>query len=159
VTSQISVAANHGSVSWDDLSWERSYDGMKAYSSSKVAFGLVGLELDRLSRTYGWGISSNLSHPGVAPTNLLAARPDLGRTRDTFGRRLIRVLSDRGILVRTVDSAQLPALLAATGLSPSPACSTDQAGRDTSAARQPKQKGLAVGEELVRREGIEPPTR
>jgi hypothetical protein len=115
VTSQISVAANHGSVSWDDLSWERSYDGMKAYSSSKIAFGLVGLELDRLSTTYGLGISSNLSHPGVAPTNLLAARPDLGRTRDTFGRRLIRVLSDRGILVGTVESAQLPALLAATG--------------------------------------------
>jgi NAD(P)-dependent dehydrogenase (short-subunit alcohol dehydrogenase family) len=47
VTSQISVAANQGSINWDDLNWERSYNGMRAYSQSKIAFGLFGLELDR----------------------------------------------------------------------------------------------------------------
>ncbi|MDT0353471.1 SDR family NAD(P)-dependent oxidoreductase [Pseudonocardia charpentierae] len=50
VTSQISVAANQGAINWQDLNWERSYDGMKAYSQSKIAFGLFGLELDRRSR-------------------------------------------------------------------------------------------------------------
>lgn len=74
VTSQISIAANSGSINWDDLQWERSYDGMKAYSQSKIAFGLFGLELDRRSQVNGWNITSNLSHPGIAPTNLLAAR-------------------------------------------------------------------------------------
>lgn len=83
VTSQISVAANRGDINWQDLNWERSYDGMKAYSQSKIAFGLFGLELDRLSRTHGWGITSNLSHPGIAPTNLLAARPEVGRDTET----------------------------------------------------------------------------
>ncbi|MFD7293613.1 SDR family oxidoreductase [Streptomyces sp. NPDC059897] len=114
VTSQVSVAANQGAINWDDLNWERSYDGMKAYSQSKIAFGLFGLELDRRSRAHGWDITSNLSHPGVAPTNLLAARPEVGRAKDTMGVRLIRTLSARGIVVGTVHTAQLPALYAAT---------------------------------------------
>jgi NAD(P)-dependent dehydrogenase (short-subunit alcohol dehydrogenase family) len=114
VTSQISVAANSGAINWADLNWERSYDGMRAYSQSKIAFGLFGLELDRRSQAGGWGIMSNLSHPGVAPTNLLAARPELGRDKDTSGRRIIRALSNRGLLLGTVETATLPALLAAT---------------------------------------------
>ena len=114
VTSQVSLAANRGAINWDDLNWERSYAGMKAYSQSKIAFGLFGLELDRRSRTGGWGISSTLSHPGVAPTSLLAARPELGRAEASRGRRLIGALSRRGILFGTADSAALPALRAAT---------------------------------------------
>lgn len=113
VTSQISVSADRNAINWDDLNWERSYDGMKAYSQSKIAFGLFGLELDRRSRAEGWGITSNLSHPGVAPTSLLAARPELGRAKDTAGVRLIRFLSARGIILGTVESAKLPALYAA----------------------------------------------
>ena len=114
VTSQISVAANRGAINWDDLNWEHSYDAMAAYSQSKIAFGLFGLELARRSRANGWGITSTLSHPGVAPTNLLAARPELGRSTQTSGRRIIGALSRRGILVGTPASAALPALLAAT---------------------------------------------
>ncbi|MFJ4821918.1 SDR family oxidoreductase [Streptomyces bacillaris] len=113
VTSQISVSADRNAINWDDLNWERSYDGMSAYSQSKIAFGLFGLELDRRSRAEDWGITSNLSHPGIAPTSLLAARPELGRAKDTVGVRLIRFLSARGIVVGTVESAKLPALYAA----------------------------------------------
>ncbi len=115
VTSQVSIAANAGSINWDDLNWESSYNGMNAYSQSKIAFGLFGLELDRRSRANGWGISSNLSHPGVAPTSLLLARPELGREQAAGGRGLIGALSSRGLLVGTAESAGLPALLAATG--------------------------------------------
>lgn len=85
VVSQVSIAANSGSINWDDINWERSYNGMGAYSQSKIAFGLFGLELDRLSQQNGWGITSYLSHPGIAPTNLLNARPELGRDSETFG--------------------------------------------------------------------------
>jgi NAD(P)-dependent dehydrogenase (short-subunit alcohol dehydrogenase family) len=114
VTSQVSISANQNAINWDDLNWERSYDGMRAYSQSKIAFGMFGLELDRRSRAHGWGISSNLSHPGVAPTSLLAARPELGRAADTQGVRVIRWLSARGLLVGTAGTAAFPALHAAT---------------------------------------------
>ncbi|MFF6873723.1 SDR family oxidoreductase [Streptomyces sp. NPDC012450] len=114
VTSQISISANSNSINWQDLNWERSYKGTHAYSQSKIAFGLFGLELDRRSQAGRWGVTSNLCHPGVAPTSLLAARPELGRDKDTMGVKVIRTLSARGILLGTVDTAQLPALYAAT---------------------------------------------
>ncbi|GAB3160118.1 SDR family oxidoreductase [Amycolatopsis stemonae] len=120
VTSQISIAARGGEINWADLNWERGYDGMRAYRQSKIAFGLFGLELQRRSEAAGWGITSTLSHPGVAPTSLLAARPELGRGKDTPQVRLIRALSARGILVGTVETAKLPALLAATDPEPAP---------------------------------------
>ncbi len=114
VTSQVSVAARRGVINWDDPDWTRSYHGMRAYAQSKIAFGLFGLELNRRSASLGWGITSNLSHPGVAPTSLLAARPELGRGQDTPQVRLIRALSARGILLGTAETAALPALMAAT---------------------------------------------
>ena len=116
VVSQISIAAERGSLNDDDLQWERSYDSMRAYSQSKIAVGLFGLELDRRSRRDGWGITSVLSHPGVAPTNLLAAQPELGRATQTTARRVIDALSRRGILFGTAESAALPAVLAATSV-------------------------------------------
>ncbi|WP_194410056.1 SDR family oxidoreductase [Microbacterium cremeum] len=121
VTSQVSIAAARGGIDWDDLQSERSYDDMRAYRQSKIALGLFALELDRRSAAAGWGITSNLSHPGVAPTSLLSARPELGRTADTSAVRAIRWASARGLLVGTPETASLPALLAAT--------STDAGGR------------------------------
>ncbi|WP_020100362.1 SDR family oxidoreductase [Mycobacterium sp. 360MFTsu5.1] len=114
VTSQTSIAARRGAINWEDLNWDAEYDGMSAYRQSKIAVGLFGLELSRRSDAANWGISSNISHPGVAPTSLLAARPEVGRAEDTVGVRMIRWLSARGIIVGTVASAELPALMAAT---------------------------------------------
>ncbi len=118
VTSQISIAANQNAINWDDLNWERSYNGQKAYSQSKIALGLFGLELARRSAAEGWGITSTLSHPGIAPTSLLAARPEITRASDTLGVRLIRLMSALGVVVGTVESARLPAVLAATSPEP-----------------------------------------
>ncbi|WP_291052761.1 SDR family oxidoreductase [Herbiconiux sp.] len=114
VTHQTSVAARSGALNWDDLNSDRSYAVMKAYSASKLAVGLFARELDARSRAEGWGISSNLAHPGISPTNLLAAQPGMGRDRPSSGRRLVGLLSRVGV-AGTVHSAALPALLAATG--------------------------------------------
>lgn len=111
---QTSIAAARGRVLWEDPQQQRSYDPMRAYRQSKIALGLLGLELDRRSRAAGWGVRSLLSHPGVAATNLLAAQPDMGRDGQTAGRRVIAALSRRGILVGSPESAGLPALMAAT---------------------------------------------
>jgi len=113
VTHQTSIAARSGDINWGDLNWANDYDGMKSYSQSKIAVGLFARELDARSRAEGWGVSSNLSHPGVSPTNLLAAQPAMGRAKETGGRRVIRLMSRMGI-TGTVDSAALPALMAAT---------------------------------------------
>jgi NAD(P)-dependent dehydrogenase (short-subunit alcohol dehydrogenase family) len=114
VTSQVSVAADQGAVNWDDLDWERGYDAMKAYSSSKIAFGLFATELQRRSDAASWGLRSNLSHPGVTPTNLLAAQPGMGREEDTAAVKFIRAMSRRGLLFGTPATAALSAVHAAT---------------------------------------------
>lgn len=112
VTSHTSIAARSGEINGDDLNWERGYAGMRAYRQSKIACGLFGLERSRLSITAGWEITSNIAHPGVAPTSL-AARSEVERTKDTTEVRMIRWLSARGLIVGTVASATLPALMAA----------------------------------------------
>lgn len=114
VTTQTSIAARGGAIRFDDPNSEREYDGMAAYRQSKIACGLFGFELARRSAAGGWGVSSTVSHPGVAPTSLLAARPEVGRDRDTPQVRAIRWLSRHGLGVGTVQSAGLPALMAAT---------------------------------------------
>lgn len=118
VVTQVSIAARSGRIDWDDLQAERSYDGQRVYSASKIALGLFALELQRRSEAGGWGLTSVVSHPGVAPSNLLAARPELGRTTDVPAVRTIRWLSRHGILLGTVRSAAQPALLGATTADP-----------------------------------------
>lgn len=113
VTHQTSIAARSGEINWEDLNWDNDYDAMKAYTQSKIAVGLFARELDARSREADWGVTSNLSHPGVSPTNLLAAQPAMGRSTQTGGRRVLTLLSRVGI-AGTVASAALPALVAAT---------------------------------------------
>jgi NAD(P)-dependent dehydrogenase (short-subunit alcohol dehydrogenase family) len=114
VTSQVSLSANQNAVNWEDPNWEKGYNGFKAYSHSKIAFGLFAMELHRRGVAGGWGIQSNLSHPGISPTNLLAAQPQLGRPKDTMAVRSIRAMSRLGLLFGTPESAALPAVYAAT---------------------------------------------
>lgn len=114
VTHQTSIAARNASINFDDLNSERGYTGMTAYGQSKLAQGLFARELEARSRAEGWQISSNLSHPGVSPTNLLAAQPGLGRERPSAGRAVITGLSRVGI-AGSIESAARPALLAADG--------------------------------------------
>ncbi|QLD12095.1 SDR family oxidoreductase [Microbacterium oleivorans] len=114
VTHQTSIAARSGGLHGDDLDWREGYDDMAAYRQSKIAVALFARELDARSRAGGWGVSSNIAHPGVSPTNLLAAQPGMGRARAKRERSLIVALSRVG-LAGTVASAAEPALLAAAG--------------------------------------------
>ena len=114
VTSQTSFGAASGAFNWDDPQWAQRYVPMKAYNQSKLALMVFALELDRRSAAGGWGITSNVAHPGITATNLLAAHPEMGRNGDTVMVRLIRRLAGWGILAQTVEGGLLPALYAAT---------------------------------------------
>lgn len=119
VVHQTSIAARRGRLREDAIDATR-YDAMASYVQSKIAVGLFAQELERRSRAQGWKITSTLAHPGVSPTNLLAAQPGLGRSRELGARRVIRLLS-RVHVTGTVASAAEPAVLAATA--PAPATS------------------------------------
>ena len=113
VTTQTSVSAASNAINWADPNFEQSYSASKAYSQSKIANLMFGLELQRRSVAGGWGITSNVAHPGVTATNLLAAQPHMGRGSDTLAVRFIRFASRLG-LTQTVEQGLRPALYAAT---------------------------------------------
>jgi NAD(P)-dependent dehydrogenase (short-subunit alcohol dehydrogenase family) len=113
VTSQVSIAANQNAINWDGLNWERSYNGQ---GLQPVEDRVRALRSGTQPAQREWPLGHHQQHlsPGVAPTSLLAARPEVGRDKDTLGVRVIRFLSARGILLGTVESAKFPALYAAT---------------------------------------------
>ncbi|WP_230688643.1 SDR family oxidoreductase [Micromonospora sp. WMMD558] len=105
VTTMSSSAARYAKIDWTDLQGERKYSAVRAYNLSKLATLHFGLELDRRSRAAGWGISSNVAHPGTTMTNLYAAGPNLGRSRPSPHEAVLRRLLRWGVLVQTVDAS------------------------------------------------------
>ena len=109
VTVQSSLAANYVGIPWDDLQFERRYSAVKAYGASKVALSLFGLELGRRSSSAGWGVTTDLAHPGIsASTNIAPAALREGRG---IGTRIGRKLTD-SVVGGTPAEASLPALFA-----------------------------------------------
>jgi NAD(P)-dependent dehydrogenase (short-subunit alcohol dehydrogenase family) len=115
ITTMSSSAARFGRLDWDDLQVERRYSAVRAYNASKLANLLFGLELDRRSRGGGWGITSNVAHPGTTLTNLYASGPNLGRARPSPQQAIMARLARWGVFVQEVHAGLLPALYAATG--------------------------------------------
>ena len=115
VTSLSSLAARMGGINFDDLQWERRYSPTAAYAQSKSANLMFALELDRRSRTGGWGIMSNAGHPGFTKTNLQLSGPSQGRDNPTIMERSYRVSRQlTPFMWQSVDDGILPALYGAT---------------------------------------------
>jgi NAD(P)-dependent dehydrogenase (short-subunit alcohol dehydrogenase family) len=109
VTVQSSLATSYVGIPWDDLQLERRYSAVKAYGASKVALSLFGLELGRRSSSAGWGVTTDLSHPGIsASTNIAPAALREGRG---IGTRIGRKLTD-SVIGGSPAEASLPALFA-----------------------------------------------
>lgn len=94
VTVQGSLAARYHRVRWDDLQLEHGYSAFRAYGSSKVALCLFALELGRRSAASGWGMTTNISHPGIAITNIAPAEMLESRSA---GARTARRIMDAGV--------------------------------------------------------------
>ncbi|KIF67443.1 short-chain dehydrogenase [Streptomyces sp. AcH 505] len=115
VTSMSALAARSGSFRWDDLQYQGKYEAMKAYGQSKLAQMLFALELDRRSRTAGWGIVSNTAHPGLTVTNLQTSGWNMGSDKISMRTKSFRLAPKLvPFLVQWPESGALPALYAAT---------------------------------------------
>lgn len=82
--------------------------------------------------------------PRNRPDEPLATRPEIGRDKETAGRRLVGALSARAILLGTVETAELPALYALTAPTPGPARFHGPIGPDTRAALLPSRSRTAA---------------
>ncbi|WP_287030215.1 SDR family oxidoreductase [Pseudomonas sp. UBA6310] len=108
-----SIAAARGTIDFDDLQSERSYNPYASYSQSKLAGLMFALELQRRSEAQGWGIRSIAAHPGVAVTELIERGPGLD---SEFGRNWAK---DRERYHSAAQGA-LPTLYAATAVEAQP---------------------------------------
>jgi NAD(P)-dependent dehydrogenase (short-subunit alcohol dehydrogenase family) len=85
-----SIAATQRGLNFDDPNAERGYRPMCSYGMAKLAQLMFAVELDRRSRTRGWGLVSNAAHPGLTKTNLLSGA-SYGRDKPTLGARLTQM--------------------------------------------------------------------
>ena len=91
-------------ISWDDLTAEKSYNRVTRYAQSKLANALFFFELDRRLRAAGSPVVAVGCHPGIATTEL---------TRHLGPIDALASLS--GFMMNSPASGAWPTLLAATG--------------------------------------------
>ncbi|PCN49058.1 short chain dehydrogenase [Curtobacterium sp. 'Ferrero'] len=109
VATMSSLAAVFGSIRFEDLQWERGYNGWRAYAQSKLADLLLALHLHRLTVEHDWSLVSTAAHPGYTRTNLQSAGRSLGRSKPVRS-------SDRALpFTQDVEQGAQPLLYAAVG--------------------------------------------
>ena len=106
VTVSSSLYARGKGMPLDDPAGRAGYTPMGAYSASKLAGVLFGLELERRLRQAGRPVRSLITHPGVAGTPMMA------HTVGSVARALVPVV--RALVARTAESGAVPILYAAT---------------------------------------------
>ena len=109
VATMSSIAAVPGRIRFDDLQWERGYNGWRAYAQSKLADLLLALHLHRLSVELDWPLTSTAAHPGYTRTNLQSAGRSLGRSKPVQSRNLALPFT------QDVEQGSEPLLYAAVG--------------------------------------------
>jgi NAD(P)-dependent dehydrogenase (short-subunit alcohol dehydrogenase family) len=77
-----STLAKKGRIDLDNLDGSRGYSRMGAYTQSKLANLLFGVELDRRLKARGMALKSVLAHPGVPAT---AMQQKASRAAISFG--------------------------------------------------------------------------
>jgi NAD(P)-dependent dehydrogenase (short-subunit alcohol dehydrogenase family) len=101
-----SLRAGSGVLHLEDLQLQKNYDYAAAYDQSKLANLLLAFEIERRSKTYGWGVTSVASHPGVARTSLIPDGPGL-QSREGWRFRWLPIF-------QPAATGALPTLYAAT---------------------------------------------
>ncbi len=105
-----SIAAKPGKIHFDDLQFERGYNGMKAYQQSKLADLMFALELERRLVAVGDGVTSLAVHPGVAKTALFK----VGSGKGLAGVAEKVIQGSIGLLLNSELDGAIPTLFAMT---------------------------------------------
>jgi NAD(P)-dependent dehydrogenase (short-subunit alcohol dehydrogenase family) len=117
VTTMSSLGSRNGAINFADLQSEHKYKPWPAYNQSKLALTLWARELERRSRLHGWGVVSNVAHPGLTVTNLQGSGPNMGRNSESAMSRFFPWIGRHfPSLVQQPATGALPALYAATSL-------------------------------------------
>jgi NAD(P)-dependent dehydrogenase (short-subunit alcohol dehydrogenase family) len=112
VVTMSSDIASRGRIDFDDLHAKRRYGLVSTYAQSKLANLAFAIELDRRARQAGLSLSSLMTNPGVAKTDLFAARTQEWGRSLTFGERMLKLV--QGLLGRSAEEGAVPALYQAT---------------------------------------------
>ncbi len=65
-----SIAAQKGTIRFDDIHHESSYDHWVSYRQTKLANLMFGREMAKRTAAIGSGVTATIAHPGVSATNL-----------------------------------------------------------------------------------------
>ncbi len=115
VTTMSSFGARGATVDFADLQSEHDYRPMKAYGVSKIANQLFAVELQRRSTAEGWGLLSNVAHPGLSQTNLVANGHAIGGgKRSRVAETASSIARHIPFLMQPASAGALPALYAST---------------------------------------------
>jgi len=106
VVSLYSLAANWSGIQFDDIQFQKKYDAVKAYSQSKLACLMFGLELNQRLRDAGHDTLSLAAHPGFSQS-------DLSRHLPLPIRMLLSVFGN--LYMQSAAAGALPSLYAALG--------------------------------------------
>ncbi|MEM6283549.1 MAG: oxidoreductase [Chloroflexota bacterium] len=107
----VSSSANYmGSMNFDDLMGEQSYDRWGAYGQSKLANILFTFELQKRLKAAGYDTIANTSHPGLVMTNLQTTSVEQSGTG--FEAFLYRIVEP--LMAQDVSMGVLPQLFGST---------------------------------------------
>ena len=90
--------AKNGRLDFANFDGSRGYRELTAYSQSKVANVLFGIELDRRIREAGLEMKSVLAHPGIAATQMQQKPTGLMGVFSKLFSRLFAQSADKGVL-------------------------------------------------------------
>jgi len=79
VVTMTSLVAHYGHIDFADLQSVKAYRPSRAYSQSKLADLLMGMQLASIAADRDWSLKSTIAHPGYTRTNLQTAGRNLGR--------------------------------------------------------------------------------
>jgi NAD(P)-dependent dehydrogenase (short-subunit alcohol dehydrogenase family) len=102
-----SIAHKRGRINFSDLQAEQRYDPRAAYTQSKLANLMFGLELDRRLKQAAARTISIIVHPGVATTNIVS-----NGMGTTFQGRIANLVLP--LVAQSDDRGSWPTLFAAT---------------------------------------------